>query len=276
MFRALVDHSMSRETRNFVPVKLFILGRPGSGKSEAYRQTEQFLLQSHKDWSVVHYTDYEILQEMFQFENHFQLNEKLRKFLPREHGGFDVRDFSVLDDVLKELEKKIKFRYSDIRSEQLIVIEFARDDYGQALKLFSPNFLKDAYFLFINSDINTCIQRVHDRIAHSSSIDDHFVSDDIICSYYKKQRIPFKLERVDAPNLAKVQVITSRMHILNNKGSQQDFAKKINRLINRIIKHEEQEKRSSILGDAFSQWGHNRIFVRASELKMRAVSLFRI
>ncbi|MGZ3627121.1 MAG: hypothetical protein ACXWPS_07600 [Ktedonobacteraceae bacterium] len=259
-----------------MPVKLFVLGRPGSGKSEAYRQIEKYLQQSHKDWSVVHFTDYEILQEMFQFEKHFQLNEKLRKFLPREHGGFDVRDFSVLDDVLKELEKKIKFRYSDARNEQLIVIEFARDDYGEALKLFSPGFLKDAYFLFINSDINRCIQRVHSRVAHSTSVDDHFVSDDIICSYYKKQRIPFKLERVDSPQVTKVQVISSKKHILNNKGSQQDLAKKIQRLINRIIKHEELKERSLINGEAFTQWGYDHIFVRASELKMRALSLLRI
>jgi len=258
-----------------MPVKLFVLGRPGSGKSEAYRQIDKYIQQSQKNWSVIHFTDYEILQEMFQFEKYFQLNEKLRKFQPREHEGFDVRDFSLLDDVLKELEKKIKFRYSEVRNEQPIVIEFARDDYGKALKLFSPNFLKDAYFLFINSDINTCIQRVHDRVAHSSSIDDHFVSNDIICSYYKRQRIPFKLERVDSPNLTRVQVITSRMHILNNKGPQEDFAKKINRFINSIIKHEEQETRSLILGEALTQWGHNHILVPVSALKMRAVSLLR-
>ncbi len=275
MLWAIVGHSISKGTTYFVPVKLFVLGRPGSGKSEAYRQIDKYIQQSHKNWSVIHFTDYEILQEMFQFEKYFQLNEKLRKFQPREHEGFDVRDFSLLDDVLKELEKKIKFRYSEVRNEQPIVIEFARDDYGKALKLFSPNFLKDAYFLFINSDINTCIQRVHDRVAHSSSIDDHFVSNDIICSYYKRQRIPFKLERVDSPNLTKVQVITNRMHILNNKGPQQDFAKKINRFINSIIKHEEQETRSSILGEALTQWGHNHILVPVSALKMRAVSLLR-
>ncbi len=276
MLWAIVGHSISKGTTYFVPVKLFVLGRPGSGKSEAYRQIDKYIQQSHKNWSVIHFTDYEILQEMFQFEKYFQLNEKLRKFQPREHEGFDVRDFSVLDDVLKELEKKIKFRYSEVRNEQLIVIEFARDYYGEALKLFSLNFLKDAYFLFINSDINTCIQRVHDRVAHSTSVDDHFVSDDILCSYYKRQRIPFKLERVDFLHSNKVQVITSRMHLINNKGSKQDFTRKINRFINSIIKHEEQEKSSSILGEALTQWGHNHILVRASKLRMRAVSLLRI
>jgi hypothetical protein len=182
----------------------------------------------------------------------------------------------VLDDVLKELEKKIKFRYSDIRNEQLVLIEFARDDYGRALKLFSPNFLKDAYFLFINSDIKTCIQRVHSRVAYSTSVDDHFVSDDIICSYYKRQRIPFKIERVASAYLTKVQVITSRIYLINNKGSQQDFTKKINRIMNSIIKHEEQEKRPSILGEALTQWGYSHILVSSNELKIRAVSLLRI
>ncbi len=272
---SVVNHSIIRGTGYFVPVKLFILGRPGSGKSEAYRQIENYLQETHNDWSVVHYTDYEILQEMFQFEKHFQIDEKLRKFQPREHEGFDVRDFSVLDDVLKELEKKVRFNSSEANNEQLIVIEFARDDYGKALKLFSQGFLKDAYFLFINSNINTCIQRVHSRIAHSISLDDHFVSDEIIYNYYRRQRIPFKLERVDSPQVTKVQVISNKMHIINNKGSRQDLAKKIQRLVNRIIKHEELKERSLIPGEAFSQWGYDHIFVRASELKMRAVSLFR-
>jgi hypothetical protein len=257
-------------------IKVFILGRPGSGKSEAYRQIDKYIQQSHQHWSVIHFTDYEILQEMFQFERYFQFKEELKKFRPREHGGFDVLNFSVLDGVLKVLEKKVKFRSSEDKNEQLIVIEFARDDYGKALKQFSPNFLKDAYFLFINSDIDTCIQRVHRRIALSSTIDDHFVSDDIICSYYKRQRIPFKLERVDTPNLTKVQVITSRMHIINNKGSQQDFAKKINRFINSILNFEVQEKHSVIPGRSITLWGYNFILVHANELKMRAVSLLRI
>ena len=60
------------------------------------------------------------------------------------------------------------------------------------------------------------------------------------------------------------------------KYSIEDFAKKINRFIHRIIKHEEFQIRTTILGYAITQWSYHPIFVRASELKMRAVSLLRI
>jgi hypothetical protein len=256
-------------------VKLFVLGRPGSGKSAAYRQILKYLEQCHRDWSAQHFSDYEILQQMFRFERLFLSNAKPRKFQPTEHGGFDVLDFSVLDKALVELEKKVRFGCSQEKDE-LMIIEFARDDYGRALELFRRSFLKDAYFLFINSDINSCIQRVYDRVANPTTVDDHFVSEDIIRSYYKRQRIPFKLERFDASNAPKFQVITSRMHLINNKGSQQDFAKKINRLISSIIKREErkeQEERTAILASAFTQWGHSHILVPASALKIRAGTL---
>jgi len=258
-----------------VTVKLFVLGRPGSGKSAAFRQIVKNIDQKHKDWSAIHFNDYEILQELFLFEKLFQSDAKPRKFQAREHGGFDVLDFSVLDKALKELEKKVRSRYSKKNNkDEIIVIEFARDDYGKALEQFSSSFLKDSYFLFINSDINTCIQRVNNRVTHPATVDDHFVSEDIIRSYYKRQRIPFKLRRVDALNITKVQVITSRMRIINNRGSHQDYAKKINRLINSIIKQEEQEKRGTILRGAFTQLNHIR--VPASALKIRAVSFLGI
>ena len=256
-------------------VKLFVLGRPGSGKSAAFRQIAEYVEQYYKGWSAQHFNDYEILQELFLFEKLFQPNDKPRKFQPSKHGGFDVLDFSVLDKALVELEKKVRFGYSQEKDE-LIIIEFARDDYGRALELFRRSFLKDAYFLFINSDINSCIQRVINRVASPTTVDDHFVSEDIIRSYYKRQRIPFKLERFDTSNAPKFEVITSRMRIINNRGSQQDFAKKINRLIDSIIKQEErkeQEERTAILANAFTQWGHSHIWVLASTLKIRAVTL---
>lgn len=257
-------------------VKLFVLGRPGSGKSAAFRQIVKYIDQIHKGWSAIHFNDYEILQEMFLFEKLFQSNTQPRKFQSREHSGFDVLDFSVLDKALKELEKKVRSRSSKNKKDEIVVIEFARDDYGKALELFSSSFLKDSYFLFINSDINTCIQRVNHRVAHRATVDDHFVSEDIIRSYYEKQRIPFKLRRVDALNITNIQVLTSRMHIINNRGSHHDYAKKINRLINGIIKQEErkeQEENSASHAGALTQWGHSHIWVPVSALKIRATSL---
>ncbi len=209
-------------------VKVFLFGRPGSGKSAVFRHIEKYLEEQYEDWPAVHFSDYEILQQMFQFEKLFQVAVERRKFLSSEHDGFDVRDFSVLDTALKELEKQVRYRW-DPNKDEIIAIEFARDDYTKALKQFMPGFLQNAHFLFIEVSMKTCIRRIHERISQPISADDHFVSENILQSYYSQQQPPRHLERdygIDA----------SKIHIIHNGGSEQDLIKKVKRLVDTIIK----------------------------------------
>lgn len=204
--------------------KLFILGRPGSGKSAAFRHIKGYIKEKY-GWSAIHYNDYDILRDMFLFEKLFHNNSIPRQFRATKHDGFDVLDFSVLDNALRELEKKVRSRYSKNEKDELIVIEFARDDYIKALRLFSPDFLEDAYFLFLDADLRICIKRVQERVAHPTCEDDHFVSEDILKAYYNKQTIPHSLVR------GKIKVIT-------NKGSFQEFIEKLNLFADSILAHE--------------------------------------
>src|SRR5947209_18360649 len=124
------------------------------------------------------FNDYVILQKMFQADCEH------RRFRPTEHNGFDVLDFSVLDTALEDLEKSVQ---ECISCTNLITIEFARDDYSQALKQFSRKFLRNAYFIYIDADIETCLRRIHERVAHSTSADDHpSLSDDAFRIHYQK------------------------------------------------------------------------------------------
>jgi gluconate kinase len=165
--------------------KLFILGRPGTGKSTVARYITK--LAQHESWIPTCYCDYNILYDMFQAElynpsciqQHFELVD---------HNGFRVKDFSILDPALKTIQKKATASLGDCNpcTQRLFIIEFARDDYIQALRQFDPAFLQDAHFLFLDADVDLCIQRIHDRVKHPASIDDHFVSNDIITGYYQK------------------------------------------------------------------------------------------
>src|SRR5947209_2565187 len=114
-------------------MKLFILGRPGSGKSSTAHIIAT--IAQCRRWNTVHINDYDILKEMAQADSAH------KNFRQIEYGGFDVQNFSVLDVALEELEKKAQ--HLPLQQEALIIIEFARDDYSKALKRFSPGFLQD-------------------------------------------------------------------------------------------------------------------------------------
>jgi shikimate kinase len=214
-----------------VSVKLFILGRPGSGKSTAYRQIKNSLEEHFPDWSIVRYHDYQILQSMFLYEKSFCSFRKDKQFRETEYGGFDVLDFTVLDKALKNLEKQVRYRYSPLKDE-LIVIEFARDDYKYAFKQFSTTFLKDAYFVFIEADIKACIQRVKDRVTNPPTQDNHFVSEDILIKYYGKHSTIPKFKS----NLH-VEIDKKRVKTINSRGSLEAFNAKVEGYIKALLDH---------------------------------------
>src|SRR6266852_4058714 len=113
-------------------VKVFILGHPGSGKSAAARYVST--LAQNYGWLSTRINDYEILQEKFRAEKLSQFTTKLRRFRTAKYGGFDVVDFSVLDETLIEVEKKVKKLTLPLGRERFIIIEFARHDYHEALQ----------------------------------------------------------------------------------------------------------------------------------------------
>ena len=117
-------------------VKVFLLGRPGSGKTTAANYIG--MLAEHEGLSVSAINDYTVLQEMIKIEAYHH------KFCLTAHNGFDVLDFSVLDEALKEVEIQA---IRQICSHDLITIEFARDDYRKALRNFHSEFLRNFMLL---------------------------------------------------------------------------------------------------------------------------------
>ena len=59
----------------------------------------------------------------------------------------------------------------------LCTIEFARANYQEALELFGNELLAEAHLLYLNVDLNICLERNHNRT-------DHFVSDEMMTTYY--------------------------------------------------------------------------------------------
>lgn len=164
-------------------VKVFVLGRPGSGKTSAFCYIRD--LMKCRGWLVRKISDYEILNEMFKQD------DKHQRFSPIEHGGFDVIDFSVLDDALVKVEARVRELKDSENRKELVVIEFARNNYEEAFKIFSSEFLMNAHFLFINAKIEKCLERIKSRAIHKITIDDHYVSEKILRGYYDRDNEPF-------------------------------------------------------------------------------------
>ena len=156
-------------------VKIFVLGRPGSGKTTAIHHL--LTLARQHNYSAQSIDDYSILYRMSRDEAHRE------QFRSTAYGGFDVLDLSIFDTALEILEQQVQ-TMSDQERDCIITIEFARNDYCQALSKFSPEFLKDAYVFFVDADLDTCIERIYQRVTSPLATNNHFVSDYIMHTYY--------------------------------------------------------------------------------------------
>jgi hypothetical protein len=218
-------------------IKVFALGRPGSGKSiAAHRLAESAW---NEDLLAIRLGDYEILQREAWQEEHSgagALTNRQRRYRLTPHGGFDVLDFTVLDEALLKLKQKIDDRDKLARLAnndlQLVILEFARNNYKHAFEVLGLDALKDAFFLYVNADVEECIKRINERTLHPTSSDDHHVSEHILRTYYKEDdgcEIQSYLTNV-------CRIPTERIIIADNNCTPSEFAVQIATISEMILK----------------------------------------
>jgi len=218
-------------------VKLFVLGLPGSGKSTVCRYIEKYV-SGLPGWSTFRINDFDILYEMYKKDT----ESKYFRSIPGYKGkGFDIHELSTFDLALKKMETMIQSRIPSRDKEELIVIEFSRNDYGRAFEQFSRPFLEEANFLFLDADIETCKKRIQERIYNPTNPEDHFVSDYIFDFYYSKDT-----KQYPPSNLREVYgVIDQRIEVIDNNGSFQAIMVRINRFVNAVFQLEAHRLRQT-------------------------------
>jgi hypothetical protein len=216
----------------FLPMKLFILGLPGSGKSTIARHVISYVGKQKSDCHIARINDYDILYAMYKADRE-------GKFLPAGRDGFNVIDRSMFDRALKTVEQDAKTAEQTTHNHVqavfkplLILIEFARDDYDRAFQQFSPDFFRDAYFLFLDARIDICKARVKERVAHPQTPDDHEVSDFIFASYYDKD----SAHVLSANVIADHGIEQQRVKALDNNGSFDDIRGEVENSVDTIVK----------------------------------------
>jgi hypothetical protein len=166
---------------NTVGINIFLLGRPGSGKSEAARSIEWLLEHVLKGWEASHVKDYKELLAMRR------LDVAGRRFEASEYGGFKVIDFSVLPESLKKVNDNLLQQID--RPQTLLLTEFARNNYRQEIwEVFDPHILDNSYFLYLQADLDLCVKRVFERVRRKVWEDDTFVPYEILTRYYQDER----------------------------------------------------------------------------------------
>ena len=212
-------------------VKVFVLGRPGSGKTTAVRHLIE--LACRRNYFALRMKDYEMLYQMFLNDTNGE------KFRATDYEGFDVLDYSVFDTALTMLEQKIQEEKISLEARSpdlngIITIEFARNDYRKAFQKFSPGFLQDSYFFFVDANMDTCIRRIHQRVTNPPKPDHHFVSDHIMHTYYNvdnwdfmssafKQEYTLSKEVVAFRNTASLQTLTEKVSAFAEMIFQREF-----------------------------------------------------
>ncbi|MBN1899044.1 MAG: hypothetical protein JW827_09720 [Spirochaetes bacterium] len=148
---------------------IFLLGRPGCGKSAVYNQLVRRLKEENLADEFPRVDDFPKLWKLFQEDTRQKRSRRT------EDGGYKVTDDTVWDDLLKEVNQDI---LPMSREGRIVFVEFSRDNYTRAFKNFDPNLLDRAMGLYIDVPFEICWRRNvarHEK-ARAEGTDDHLVS----------------------------------------------------------------------------------------------------
>ncbi len=222
-------------------VPFFVFGCPGSGKSTAARCVEMIVRDKGEEWSTFRINDYKILDGWF----HDDIEHT--KFRPREYGGFDILVPELYDEALQVLKCKVQ-EYEPSKENEFIIIEFARCDYQSALEQFGREFMQGAYFLFLEADIETCVQRIFERVHKPvRTLDDHFTSEFVFECY--RQRYKDFIAHNTCTLKTMYRVDEQNIRIVDNSAacSNQDLYNEMSDFVDHIISNQASEKNTGAL-----------------------------
>lgn len=151
---------------------IFLLGRPGSGKSEIFRRLSKKIVAVGFAKKCLKLDDFSYLWTIFQEDERTGKWQRSRKIAD---GNYLVTDDSVWDDILCQLDSQTRVK---AREGLYLFLEFARPNYRRAVRIFSPEVLNSAIILYVDCPFNECWRRNVERHKRAvlAGIDVHLVS----------------------------------------------------------------------------------------------------
>lgn len=172
---------------------VFLLGRPGSGKSAVYRIIKEELRERDYDIEAKRIDDFPLLQQIFEEDTEHERHR------PAEDGeGVKITDDTVWDDLSKALNEYAKKLQSH---DRLLFIEFSRESYVRAFQNFSPEVMENSIAVYIDCPFEICWERNVERWKGGEGIDAHLVSKEEMRETYGEDDHDELSENIDIPLL---------------------------------------------------------------------------
>lgn len=164
---------------------VFLLGRPGCGKSAVYNQLKKRLLEEKLADDFPRVDDFPKLWAKFQNDDALEREGQSRLYSRKTaDGGYKIIRDELWDELLKEVNADI---VPLSRPGRVVFVEFSRDSYERAFKNFSRPVLEKALALYIEVPFEICWERNVERHkkALAAGSDDHLVSKEEMEKTYK-------------------------------------------------------------------------------------------
>jgi hypothetical protein len=154
---------------------VFLLGRPGCGKSALYHELEKQFLASGQAQTFERVDDFPKVWARMHRDDALELAGKERIYTQRsDDGAYLITDEGFFDDILKEVGADV---LKIDKPDHLIFLEFARPNYVEAIQNFDERILDRCLAIYMEVNFDICWARNVAR--HEAEMtqdgDDHFV-----------------------------------------------------------------------------------------------------
>lgn len=196
---------------------VFLLGRPGCGKSAVFRILEEALRANGYKGELTRLDDFPLLKHMFDTDTEY------KRHRPAPGGGVKVTDDTVWDDLIKGLDEQAKGLQGP---DRLLFIEFSRDSYARAFKNFSPEVLKDSLAVYIDAPFDVCWARNVRRVEQEREMghDSHLVSREEMEKTYAKD------DGVELPKFLNIPVLV----VKNDTDDVNDLKRELGKVVGKL------------------------------------------
>jgi len=148
--------------------KIFLLGRPGSGKTTVARAIQDAVKSAGAPRAVKWVSDATYLWRVFRASG--VGNESVE---PTEDGGYFIKDATLYQKALQNLARRAK--RAETRAA-LIILEFSRGNYVEALDLLAQKGVQPDLIVYLDVDFEIAIHRNRRRPTEGRG-DRHYVSE---------------------------------------------------------------------------------------------------